>query len=74
MLKIILKNKKNIILMHFRVKSILKSNRNYISKQARGKEHLPIYIIDRMVGHKLREFAPALNFRGYAKNDNKFRR
>lgn len=24
-----------------------------------GKEHLPIYITDRMVGHKLGEFAPA---------------
>nr|YP_009669026.1 ribosomal protein S19 [Galphimia angustifolia]YP_009669049.1 ribosomal protein S19 [Galphimia angustifolia]QCW94025.1 ribosomal protein S19 [Galphimia angustifolia]QCW94048.1 ribosomal protein S19 [Galphimia angustifolia] len=39
-----------------------------------GKEHLPIYITDRMVGHKLGEFAPTLNFRGHAKNDNKSRR
>ncbi|KAL2924007.1 50S ribosomal protein L22 chloroplastic [Bienertia sinuspersici] len=31
---------------------------------------LPIYIIDRMVGHKLGEFAQTLNFQGY-KNDNK---
>ncbi|MFS7997525.1 putative ribosomal protein S19/S15 [Helianthus anomalus] len=27
-----------------------------------GKENLPIYITDRMVGHKLGEFAPTLNF------------
>nr|YP_010234076.1 ribosomal protein S19 [Coriaria nepalensis]QTA71786.1 ribosomal protein S19 [Coriaria nepalensis] len=39
-----------------------------------GKEHLPIYITDRMVGHKLGEFAPTLNFRRHAKNDNKSRR
>jgi len=39
-----------------------------------GKEHLPIYITDRMVGHKLGEFAPTLNFRGHAKNDNRSRR
>nr|YP_010128770.1 30S ribosomal protein S19 [Clematis glauca]YP_010128790.1 30S ribosomal protein S19 [Clematis glauca]YP_010926985.1 ribosomal protein S19 [Clematis ranunculoides]QPZ47738.1 30S ribosomal protein S19 [Clematis glauca]QPZ47757.1 30S ribosomal protein S19 [Clematis glauca]QPZ49832.1 30S ribosomal protein S19 [Clematis glauca]QPZ49852.1 30S ribosomal protein S19 [Clematis glauca]WKK45589.1 ribosomal protein S19 [Clematis ranunculoides] len=39
-----------------------------------GKEHLPIYITDRMVGHKLGEFAPTLNFRGHARNDNKSRR
>lgn len=39
-----------------------------------GKEHLPIYITDRMVGHKLGEFAPTLNFGGHAKNDNKSRR
>lgn len=39
-----------------------------------GKEHLPIYITARMVGHKLGEFAPTLNFRGHAKNDNRSRR
>nr|YP_009366881.1 ribosomal protein S19 [Hydrastis canadensis]ARJ63163.1 ribosomal protein S19 [Hydrastis canadensis]QBK50146.1 ribosomal protein S19 [Hydrastis canadensis]QBK50169.1 ribosomal protein S19 [Hydrastis canadensis] len=39
-----------------------------------GKLHLPIYITDRMVGHKLGEFAPTLNFRGHARNDNKSRR
>ncbi|KAK8299527.1 hypothetical protein V6Z11_D05G327400 [Gossypium hirsutum] len=39
-----------------------------------GKEHLPIYITDRMVGHKLGEFAPTINFCGHAKNDNKSRR
>jgi len=36
-----------------------------------GKEHLPIYITDCMVGHKLGEFSLILNFRGHAKNDNK---
>ena len=36
-----------------------------------GKENLPIYITVRMVGHKLGEFAPTLNFQGHAKNDNK---
>ncbi|KAL8143525.1 hypothetical protein V2J09_016557 [Rumex salicifolius] len=39
-----------------------------------GREHLPVYIIDRMVGHKLGEFAPTLNFWGHAKNDNRSRR
>nr|YP_009992738.1 ribosomal protein S19 [Chamaenerion angustifolium]QNO33574.1 ribosomal protein S19 [Chamaenerion angustifolium] len=39
-----------------------------------GREHLPIYITDHMVGHKLGEFAPTINFRGHAKNDNKSRR
>jgi hypothetical protein len=32
--KIIFKNKKNIILIYFRVKSTLKNNRNHISKHA----------------------------------------
>nr|UEE83342.1 ribosomal protein S19 [Epilobium palustre] len=39
-----------------------------------GREHLPIYITDYMVGHKLGEFSPTINFRGHAKNDNKSRR
>ena len=39
-----------------------------------GKEHLPIYITNRMVGHKLGEVSPTLNFRGHAKNDNRSRR
>nr|AJB98579.1 ribosomal protein S19 [Botrychium sp. ternatum/japonicum] len=39
-----------------------------------GREHLPIYITDRMVGHKLGEFAPTRNFRGHAKSDKKSRR
>uniref|UniRef100_UPI0030E3CBD8 ribosomal protein S19 n=1 Tax=Ceratocephala orthoceras TaxID=286838 RepID=UPI0030E3CBD8 len=39
-----------------------------------GKEHLPIYITDGMVGHKLGEFSPTLNFREHSRNDNKSRR
>ena len=39
-----------------------------------GREHLPIYITDRMVGHKLGEFVPTRNFRGHAKNDRGSRR
>ncbi|KAF5758563.1 putative ribosomal protein S19/S15 [Helianthus annuus] len=38
-----------------------------------GKEHLPIYITDCMAGHKLREFAPTLNFQGHAQSDNRSR-
>nr|YP_009434819.1 ribosomal protein S19 [Lobelia galpinii]ATG24725.1 ribosomal protein S19 [Lobelia galpinii] len=39
-----------------------------------GKEHLPIYINNDMIGHKLGEFAPTRNFREHTKNDNKSRR
>lgn len=39
-----------------------------------GREHLPIYVTDRMVGHKLGEFAPTRNFRGHAKSDKGSRR
>ena len=31
-----------------------------------GREHVPIYISENMVGHKLGEFAPTRTFRGHA--------
>ncbi|HEY7781673.1 MAG TPA: 30S ribosomal protein S19 [Ktedonobacterales bacterium] len=31
-----------------------------------GKTHMPIYITENMVGHKLGEFAPTRHFRGHA--------
>nr|YP_009121272.1 ribosomal protein S19 [Epipogium aphyllum]YP_009121277.1 ribosomal protein S19 [Epipogium aphyllum]AII40881.1 ribosomal protein S19 [Epipogium aphyllum]AII40887.1 ribosomal protein S19 [Epipogium aphyllum]AIS35843.1 ribosomal protein S19 [Epipogium aphyllum]AIS35849.1 ribosomal protein S19 [Epipogium aphyllum] len=36
-----------------------------------GKEHLPIFIQYRMVGHKLGEFAPTLTLVRHAINDKK---
>jgi small subunit ribosomal protein S19 len=31
-----------------------------------GKTHVPVYITENMVGHKLGEFAPTRHFRGHA--------
>lgn len=39
-----------------------------------GRQHLPVYITDQMVGHKLGEFAPTRTFRGHTKTDKKARR
>lgn len=39
-----------------------------------GKEHLPVFITDQMVGHKLGEFSPTRTFRGHVKKDRKSRR
>ncbi len=39
-----------------------------------GKKHVPIYITENMVGHKLGEFAPTRLFRGHGgKTDRKVR-
>ena len=35
-----------------------------------GKEHLPVYVTEDMVGHKLGEFAPTRTYRGHG-NDKK---
>jgi len=31
-----------------------------------GKTHMPVYVTENMVGHKLGEFAPTRHFRGHA--------
>lgn len=33
-----------------------------------GKEHIPVYVTEDMVGHKLGEFAPTRTFRGHGKD------
>ena len=39
-----------------------------------GREHIPVFITDQMVGHKLGEFALTRTFRGHIKNDKKSKR
>lgn len=36
-----------------------------------GKRHVPIYVTENMVGHKLGEFAPTRTFRGHAAKSDK---
>ncbi len=36
-----------------------------------GRMHVPVYIGENMVGHKLGEFAPTRKFRGHAKKDKR---
>lgn len=31
-----------------------------------GRKHIPVYIVEDMIGHKLGEFAPTRTFRGHA--------
>ena len=33
-----------------------------------GRNHVPVYVTEDMVGHKLGEFAPTRTFRGHAKS------
>ena len=39
-----------------------------------GRKHVPVFIEDSMVGHKLGEFAPTKTFKGHVKDDKKGRR
>ncbi|HSA06757.1 MAG TPA: 30S ribosomal protein S19 [Candidatus Gastranaerophilales bacterium] len=39
-----------------------------------GKTHVPIYITEQMIGHRLGEFAPTRLFRGHSGSDKKAKR
>jgi small subunit ribosomal protein S19 len=39
-----------------------------------GRKHVPVFISENMVGHKLGEFAATRTFRGHIKDDRKARR
>lgn len=36
-----------------------------------GRKHLPVYITEDMVGHKLGEFVPTRTYKGHAGNEKK---
>jgi len=39
-----------------------------------GKTHVPVYITEQMIGHKLGEFSPTRFFRGHAGSDKTAKR
>jgi len=39
-----------------------------------GREHIPIFVTDQMVGHKLGEFSLTRTFKGHIRSDKKSKR
>lgn len=39
-----------------------------------GRKHVPVFVTEDMVGHKLGEFAPTCTYKGHADDDKKTRR
>ena len=39
-----------------------------------GRKHVPVFVSENMVGHKLGEFAPTRTFRSHVKEDRKSKR
>ena len=72
--KVNTKAEKEIIRTWSRASTIIPTMIGHTIAIHNGREHLPIYITDHMVGHKLGEFVPTRNFREHSKNDNKSRR
>nr|NP_045183.1 ribosomal protein S19 [Cyanidium caldarium]Q9TLT6.1 RecName: Full=Small ribosomal subunit protein uS19c; AltName: Full=30S ribosomal protein S19, chloroplastic [Cyanidium caldarium]AAF12911.1 unknown [Cyanidium caldarium]WDB00308.1 ribosomal protein S19 [Cyanidium caldarium] len=69
-----LSNSKRVIKTWSRSSVILPSMVGHTIAVHNGKIHVPIFISDQMVGHKLGEFAFTRSFRSHAKIDKKIRK
>jgi small subunit ribosomal protein S19 len=64
-------NKKQMVKTWSRASTILPNMIGHTIAVYNGKQHVPVYVNDQMVGHKLGEFVPTRNFRGHAGGDKK---
>ena len=60
------KNEKKVIKTWSRSSTIFPDMVGHTIAVYDGKKHVPVYISEEMVGHKLGEFAPTRTFRGHA--------
>lgn len=67
-------NKKEVIKTWSRASTILPQMVGHTIAVHNGRQHIPVFISDQMVGHKLGEFAPTRTFKGHARSDKKARR
>ncbi len=66
-------NRKQVIKTRSRASTILPQMVGHTIAVHNGRQHVPIFISEQMVGHKLGEFAPTRTFRSHAKGDKKAR-
>jgi small subunit ribosomal protein S19 len=59
------KNEKKVIRTWSRASTIFPQMVGHTIAVHDGRRHVPIYITENMVGHKLGEFAPTRQFRGH---------
>ena len=67
-------NKKDTITTWSRSSTILPSMVGFTIAVHNGKQHVPIFISDQLVGHKLGEFVSTRNFKTHIKADRKSKR
>ena len=68
------KGKKEIIKTWSRSSTILPSMIGHTISVYNGQKHIPVYISDPLVGHKLGEFVPTRTFRSHKKTERKVKR
>lgn len=66
--------KKDIITTWSRSSTILPTMVGFTIAIYNGKQHVPIFISDQFVGHKLGEFVSTRNFKTHIKTDRKGKR
>jgi small subunit ribosomal protein S19 len=61
-------NKKDMIKTWSRSSVIMPSMIGHTIAVYNGRSHIPVYVSDQMVGHKLGEFSPTRTFRSHKKD------
>lgn len=65
---------KKVVKTWSRASMIVPDMLNHTIAVHNGKTHVPIYITEQMIGHRLGEFAPTRTFKGHAGSDKKAKR
>lgn len=68
------RNDKQLIKTWSRASTIVPQMIGHTIAVHNGRQHVPVYVSEQMVGHKLGEFAPTRTYRGHAGSDKKARR
>ena len=66
--------KKTVIKTWSRATTILPNMVGHTFAVYNGQQHLPVFVSDQMIGHKLGEFAPTRTFRSHIKKDKSGKR
>ena len=66
------KNEKKLVIQTWsRASTIIPSMVGHTIAVYNGRQHVPVFISETIVGHKLGEFAPTRTFRSHIKSDKK---
>jgi small subunit ribosomal protein S19 len=69
--KLNVKGEKQVIKTWSRASTILPDMVGHTIAVHNGRQHVPVFVSEQMVGHKLGEFAPTRTFRSHSKSDKK---
>lgn len=65
------KGEKQVIKTWSRASTIIPQMIGHTIAVHNGRQHVPVYVSEQMVGHKLGEFAPTRTFKSHSKGDKK---